>query len=144
MTAVERLEKRIDDLRTKECARLKKEIELYKEKLESTMSYYGCGGPYRRQLKAIEKREAELAELENLNASAKSERMTVKVMLFTYKCSHCGAIYLTDKEPEEEWKECSHCKEFINLELAKTEEVELVNDGQYFIQDLMRGKNERD
>ena len=44
---------------------LQDEIQEYQQKLEDTMSFWGCGGPYRRQEAAIERREKQLEELDD-------------------------------------------------------------------------------
>ena len=43
---------------------LEKEIKYWRHKMNDTESFWGMGGPYRRQEQALEAREAELEELE--------------------------------------------------------------------------------
>lgn len=137
MEIKERVGKIIDQKRT----RLKKERAEYEQKLRDTRSYYGVGGPYRRQEAAIEARNQKLSELDDFEKQLNETTKHIKTRLWFFKCNSCGAICMTTLKPFSDWHECPTCRNMIYLNNIKDKVVRIADDGGIWF-DLLKEANE--
>lgn len=108
--------------------RLEKEIAAYERKLRDTMSYYGCGGPYRRQEEAIEKREAQLDKLNDFEKQLYRMKEHEKVSMWVFTCRNCGSVTMVSRQPFDDWHECPVCRGMIHLDHLPSTSFEIVNE----------------
>lgn len=90
------------------------EIDDWSKKINGTMFYYGCGGPYERQLAAREKREKELEDLNEFEHQIDHLVDLDRIKTFSWYCRECGAVTMTTKMPGGDWHECGSCRRMIN------------------------------
>lgn len=112
---------------------LEKEIQEWKKKMRDTESYWGFGGPYKRQEKALELREKELEELEELERQLGRYTPYKDITVYVVYCRNCGNIVMSRQQPINEWHECPHCKKMIydNNPYCKTLRIE--DDGELWL-----------
>lgn len=115
---------------------LQGEIELYKEKLRDTESYWGCGGAYNRQQAAIDKREAQLEELDDFEMQLKHTAKHQEVTMYIFGCSSCKSITMVNRQPFDDWHECPVCRSMINLPTLKSKEFKIVDTGEAWMEQL--------
>lgn len=114
----------------KERTRLTKERDKYKRKMRETMSYYGVGGPYRRQEVAKEKRERELGELEDFESQLKRTTKHIETRVYVFGCKKCGTACMTTRKPFEKWHECPTCRGMIYLDDIKQKTIQIAENGE--------------
>ena len=141
MDPIDKLKARIEKLIEQERSRLEKESDRYLEKMRDTESLYGFGGPYMRQQKAYEDREAELRELNNFERQFHDIKRTKRSFWYPIGCNSCGTISLSNRKPFDEWHECPVCRQMIYMTDVKPENLEIVDNGETWL-DLLREREE--
>lgn len=90
------------------------EIRDWNEKIRGTMSYYGCGGAYERQVRAKEKRERELEDLNRFEHQLLWKTVDIDhVRVYTWYCRECGAVTMTTRFTSGDWHECGSCRHML-------------------------------
>ena len=130
------IKKRVQRIIEQQRKRLLKEKEEYEQKLRDTMSYYGCGGPYRRQEAAIERREEQLEELNDFERQLNRTCRHITVDMYMMGCTSCGTVFMTAKQPFDGWHECPTCRRMIRCQDARRETIKLKDEEQSWTQIL--------
>lgn len=115
---------------------LQAEIEMYRQKLYETESYWGCNGPYRRQEAAIEKREKQLEELDDFEMQLKRVEKHQNVSMYIFGCRSCGSITMVSQQPFDKWHECPVCRNMVYLEKLNLTDFQIVDTGTRWMQQL--------
>lgn len=123
---------------------LMQEIELYRQKLYDTESYWGLGGPYKRQEAAIEKREKQLEELEDFEMQLKHAKKHQNVRMYVFGCRHCGSITMTSRQPFDDWHECPVCRQMIHLKKLPDTNFQIVDTGEIWMEQLRKVAQEKE
>lgn len=135
---MENIKERINNIILRQRKKIEKEIEIYEEKLHETLSYYGVGGPYRRQEAAIEKRQEQLEELDDFKEQLNRAKKHQNVRMYVFACRECGGITLVSKKPFTEWHECPVCRTMIYLSDLPNKSFQIVDSGEAWIESLER------
>lgn len=117
---------------------LQREIETYREKMQDTESYWGYGGPYRRQEAAVERREAQLEELDDFEVQLKNAKRHQNVRMYVFGCKNCGSITMTDRHPFDDWHECPVCRQMVYLKSLPETNFQIVNTGERWMDQLRK------
>ena len=117
---------------------LQNEIQEYQQKLEDTMSFWGCGGPYRRQEAAIERREKQLEELDDFEMQLRRTQKHQDVRMYIFGCKSCGSITMVNRQPFDEWHECPVCRQMIHLNKLKDTQFQIVDTGEVWQQQIRK------
>lgn len=139
------IKERCMDIVAQQRAQLEKEIELYEEKMHDTESVYGFGGAYSRQERARDARAAQLEELETFEEQLKSTHRTRKVGMYVIGCNKCNTVFMTLKEPFDDWHECPTCRGMLFVKTPKKYELEFVrtgNDWEDMLEYAIKGGNQ--
>lgn len=100
------------------------------------MSYYGCGGTYRRQEAAIERREEQLEELNDFEKQLNRTCRHITVDMYVMGCTSCGTVFMTTMQPFDDWHECPTCRGMIYCHDVRRETIKLKDEGQSWTQML--------
>lgn len=115
---------------------LKQEAEYYQAQAHANSSYWGYGGPVRRQEKAAESRMKEIEEIEQLEAQLRRAVTLKAVPVYAWHCRECGAMTLTTRYPSGEWHECGSCRKMIHECTVQHFDIETPTDRHFGV--LMR------
>lgn len=129
-TETESIKARIRNICTRERNRLKREIEGLKKNLGDTMDVYGVGGAYSRQQKAIEKREAEIREIDDFERQLNSQQRLIPASMYVYGCRSCGAVVMTSAQPTDDWHECPACRKMNRPGRLEKKDFQIADEGK--------------
>lgn len=118
---------------------LKKEINDWEEKLRDTELYWGLGGPYQRQAEALERRKAELEELEDFARQQGYIKRHQPARMHVLYCRECGNIVMSLHTPGGNWHECPSCKKMIYEDNPKMKHFNIEDEGQGWLQLIHEG-----
>lgn len=105
------------------------ERDKYAELAHDNSSFWGMGGPVRRQEKAAEDREARIKELDDFENQLRNARKHVNIKAFAFQCSKCKAAWFTVNFPFNGWHECPVCRGMMFIENPHTVEFQMVDEG---------------
>lgn len=113
MKNMQEIQKSIDRIITKEKVITEKEIEEFEHKIKDNEEVYGFGGRYKHFIKALERRQQHLDDLEALQNAQGGAVVLVPMKLYPWYCPSCQeTIYTTDdreKNYVEHTIDCPHC-----------------------------------
>lgn len=121
----DRIQKIIDQKRHQ----LEKEYYEYENKMYDTMEYYGCGGAYRRQEAARDKRKELLDELNDFERQLKNTTKHIDASVYVFGCRNCGTVTMTTKQPFDDWHECPTCRHMVFLNKVPRKTIRIAEDG---------------
>lgn len=121
---------------------LEKEIKYWRHKMNDTESFWGMGGPYRRQEQALEAREAELEELEEFERQLGRYIPKKEISMYGLYCRNCGTITLISTQPTREWHECPACKKMIYENNPERKTFRIEDEGQLWLKAFEERKRE--
>ena len=134
MITADETKKKIRAIIQADKARLETEAEHYRDKAYDTSSVYGFGGPYERQMKAAEKREAELERLKDLERQVSRAAKHLDVSMYVYGCRSCGTVIMTSQKPTDDWHECPACRGMIHCPGVQRTEFQIVDNGKTWME----------
>lgn len=117
---------------------LQEEIDTYRKKMYDTESYWGFGGPYRRQEAAAEKREAQLKELDDFEEQLKHAKKHQDVRMYIFGCRSCGSITMTSRPPFDDWHECPVCRKMVHLRQLPSTDFQIADTGEAWMEQLRK------
>lgn len=112
---------------------LNKEIRDWQHKMADTESYWGFGGPYKRQEQALEAREKELEELEEFERQLGRYIPHIEVEMYGFHCRNCGNVILSKTQPLGEWHECPVCKKMVYNNSPDRKKFRIEDEGQFWL-----------
>lgn len=115
---------------------LNKEIREWQHKMNDTESYWGFGGPYKRQEQALEAREQELKELEEFEHQFGRYVPLIEIEMYGYYCRNCGNVVLSKTQPIGEWHECPACKKMVYNNNPDRKKFRIEDEGQFWLKAL--------
>lgn len=121
---------------------LEKERKEYYDKMYDTMQYYGCGGAYRRQEAAIQKREEQIEELDDFEKQLRRTTRHIKADIYVFGCQNCGAVTMTTRKPFDDWHECPTCRHMVYLQKIPRTTIRIAEDGGAWEEMLKTALNE--
>ena len=121
---------------------LNKEIREWQHKMNDTESYWGFGGPYKRQEQALEAREQELKELEEFERQLGRYIPQIEVEMYGFYCRNCGNIVLSNTQPIGEWHECPACKKMVYNNSPDRKKFRIEDEGQFWLKAFEERKME--
>lgn len=121
---------------------LEKERDEYEKKMRDTMVCYGCGGAYGRQEAAMQKREEQLEELEDLEKQLRRTTRHIEANIYVFGCKNCGALTMTTREPFDDWHECPTCRHMVYLQKVPRTTIRIAEDGGVWEEMLKTALNE--
>ena len=116
---------------------LEKEICEWQRKMDDTESYWGFGGPYRRQEQALDVRKKELYELEEFERQMGAYTPYIEVEMYGVYCRNCGNVVLSRAQPIGEWHECPSCKKMIYDNNPERKKFRVEDEGQFWLKALI-------
>lgn len=114
-------------------AQLEKEIQEWKHKMCDTESYWGFGGPYKRQEEALGRREKELEELEEFERQLGQYTPHKEISMYAVYCRNCGTIAMSSQQLTGEWHECPCCKKMIYDNNPERKTFRIEDEGQLWL-----------
>lgn len=121
---------------------LEKERKEYYDKMHDTMQYYGCGGAYRRQEAAMQKREEQLEELDDFEKQLRRTTRHIEADIYVFGCQNCGAVTMTTRNPFDDWHECPTCRHMVYLQKVPRRTIRIAEDGGAWEEMLKTALNE--
>lgn len=121
---------------------LTKEIAEWQHKMNDTESYWGLGGPYKRQEQARDAREKELEELEEFERQLGKYIPKTEISMYAVYCRNCGTIVMSSTQPVGEWHECHACKKMIYDNNPERKTFRIEDEGQLWLKAFADRKRE--